>query len=44
VSVEVAGAPVVASTSSRPWLPVVVVALVVAALAGGAVVRSRTRA
>ncbi|MBU3700594.1 MAG: hypothetical protein FGM58_00920 [Acidimicrobiia bacterium] len=43
VSVEVEGAPVVASTSSRPWVPVVVVALVVVALAGGAVVRSRTR-
>ncbi|MFM8862274.1 MAG: hypothetical protein ACKOIA_07480 [Acidimicrobiia bacterium] len=44
VSIEVAGAPVVASTSSRPWVPVVIVVLVMVGLAGGAVVRSRTRA
>lgn len=43
MSVEVAGAPVVASASSRPWVPLIVMALMVVTLAGGAVVRSRTR-
>lgn len=40
-SVELAVAPMAASDSSRPWVPVAIVGVVVAALAAGAIVRSR---
>jgi len=41
-SVELAVAPMAASDSSRPWVPVAIVGMVVAALAAGAIARSRT--
>jgi len=44
VAVEMAASPVVASTSTHPWVALVLVSLVVVALAVGAVTRSRFRA